>query len=68
VLGNGKSAKMVAVADEITLEFLARKQGSVLEEIAGMRDDLRLWMAMAERLDGTAAALVNELRAERRRR
>jgi hypothetical protein len=68
VLGNGKSAKMAAVADEITLEFLARKQGSVLEEIAGMRDDLRLWMAMAERLDGTAAALVNELRAERRRR
>jgi hypothetical protein len=53
--------------EEITLDFLAKQQGRIIEEIAAMRDDMRVMMAMLQRLDGTVTGLVNEVRAEHAR-
>ena len=52
---------------EITLEFLAEQQAKILQEIATMRDDMRVLAAMVQRLDGTMTGLVNEVRAEHSR-
>jgi hypothetical protein len=55
---------MSAMADEpITLEFLARQQQRVLEEIGVMRDDMQVLTAMVMRLDGTVGLVLTELRA-----
>jgi hypothetical protein len=52
------------MADEpITLEFLARQQQRVLEEISVMRDDMQVLTAMVMRLDGTVGLVLTELRA-----
>jgi hypothetical protein len=52
------------MADEpITLEFLARQQQHVLEEIGVMRDDMQVLTAMVMRLDGTVGLVLTELRA-----
>ena len=45
------------MSDEpITLEFLARQQQRMLEEMASMRDDMQLLTVMVMRLDGTVGS------------
>jgi hypothetical protein len=52
------------MSDEpITLEFLARQQQRMLEEMAAMRDDMQVLSAMVMRLDGTVGLVLTELRA-----
>ena len=52
------------MADEpITLEFLARQQQRVLDELSTVRDDMQVLTAMVMRLDGTVGLVVTELRA-----
>lgn len=43
--------------------LIARQQRLVLSEIGTMRDDMAVMMAILQRLDGTVAGLVNEVRA-----
>jgi hypothetical protein len=60
-----------AMADEpITLQFLARQQqrlldemGSMRGEMGSMRDDMQVLTAMVMRLDGTVGLVLTELRA-----
>jgi hypothetical protein len=62
---------MSAMTDEpITLEFIARQQqrlldemGSMREEMGTMRDDMQVPTAMVMRLDGTVGLVLTELRA-----
>jgi len=52
------------VADEpITLEFLARQQQRMLDQMGSMRDDMQVLTAMVMRLDGTVGLVLTELRA-----
>jgi len=59
------------MADEaITLEFLARQQQRLLDEmslmrddIGSFRDDMQVLTAMVMRLDGTVGLVLTELRA-----
>jgi hypothetical protein len=59
------------MADEpITLEFLARQQQRILDEMSSMRDDvgsfrddMQVLTAMVMRLDGTVGLVLRELRA-----
>lgn len=52
------------MADEpITLEFLARQQQRMLDEMGSMRDDMHVLTAMVMRLDGTVGLVLTELRA-----
>jgi hypothetical protein len=43
--------------------FLARQNERIMADNASMRDELRVQTAMIMRLDGTAAGLVQEVRA-----
>jgi chromosome segregation ATPase len=52
---------------EITLEFVLGRVERVLEEIAELRDDMRVTAAICERVDGTLQRLINEVRAEHSR-
>ena len=62
---------MSGMVDEpITLEFLARQQQRLLEEMASMReemasfrDDMQVLTAMVLRLDGTVGLVLTESRA-----
>ena len=47
----------------VDLTLIARQPRQILTEIATMKDDLGVMMAIAMRLDGTVAGLVNEIRA-----
>ena len=49
--------------EPITLEFLARQQQRVLDEMGSMRDDMQVLTPMVMRLDGTVGLVLNELRA-----
>ena len=52
------------MADEpVTLEFLARRQERILDELSTMRDDMGVLTAMVMRLDGTVGLVLTELRA-----
>ncbi len=52
------------MADEpTTLEFLARQQQRMLEEMGSMRDDMQVLTAMVMRLGGTVGLVLTELRA-----
>jgi hypothetical protein len=52
------------MADEpITLQFLARQQQRMLDEMGSMRDDMQVLTAMVMRLDGTVGLVLTELRA-----
>jgi hypothetical protein len=51
------------VDEPITLEFLARQQQRVLDELSTMRDDMQVLTAMVVRLDGTVGLVLTELRA-----
>lgn len=59
-----RTYNIIPMADEpITLEFLARQQQRVLEEIGVMRDDMQVLTAMVMRPDGTVGLVLTELRA-----
>jgi hypothetical protein len=45
------------------LSFLARQIERILTEIASLRDDMGVLTAMVMRLDGSQAALLQEVRA-----
>jgi hypothetical protein len=45
------------------LNLIGRQQLQILAEIGAMRDDMGVMMAILQRLDGTVAGLVNEVRA-----
>lgn len=51
------------MADEITLDFIARKLDHVLADVASLSDEVRVQGAILMRVDGTLSALVNEIRA-----
>jgi len=48
---------------EADLNLLARQQQQILAELADIRDDQRVLLAMVQRLDGTVTGLVGEVRA-----
>ena len=52
---------------EITLEFIAAQQERLPEEMAQVRDDIRVMAAVVQRLDGTVQGLTNEVRASHAR-
>jgi hypothetical protein len=45
------------------LTLLLRQQRQVIAEMASLRDDMGVMMAILQRLDGTVGGLVNEVRA-----
>jgi hypothetical protein len=45
------------------LGLLMRQQGELLSEMRIMRDDMAVLAAIVQRMDGTLAGLVNEIRA-----
>jgi hypothetical protein len=47
----------------IDLAFLARQQEQILSELATMRDDAAVLLAIVMRMDGTLNGLVGEIRA-----
>ena len=47
----------------VTLEFLARQQARLLDEVASFRDDMAVLMAITMRVDGSLSSLVTEVRA-----
>jgi hypothetical protein len=52
------------MSDEpVTLEFLARQQQRMLEEMASFRDDTRVLTAIGMRVDSTVGRLLTEARA-----
>jgi len=52
------------MADETGADIglITRQQRQTLEEMGTMRDDMGVMMAILQRLDGTVAGLVNEIR------
>jgi hypothetical protein len=52
------------MSDEpITLEFLARQQAKILDEMASFRDDMTVLTAITMRLEGSMTGLITEVRA-----
>ena len=51
------------MSDAPSLELIFRQQQRVLTEIGSMRADMGVMVAILQRLDGTMAGLVNEVRA-----
>jgi hypothetical protein len=47
----------------VDIGLIARQQLQTLEETGTMRDDMAVMMAILQRLDGTVAGFVNEIRA-----
>lgn len=45
------------------LTLLLRQQPQVIADMASLRDDMGVMMAILQRLDGTVAGFVNEVRA-----
>jgi hypothetical protein len=61
---------MPAMAEEPTLDFLARRMDRVLTEVGSMHEDMRVMMAILmrhdvafEKNDANATALLREIRA-----
>jgi hypothetical protein len=48
---------------DISLDFLAHQQARILNELADMRADMTVLLAITQRLDTTIAGLTNEMRA-----
>lgn len=48
---------------EPTLALIQQQQGIILTELGTMRDDMRVLMAIVQRMDGTVSGLVGEIRA-----
>jgi hypothetical protein len=47
----------------VDLAFIAHQQRQILDQLATMRDDAGVALAILMRLDGTVSGLVNEIRA-----
>jgi hypothetical protein len=47
----------------VTLEFLARQQAKLLDEMASFRDDMTVMAAILARVEGSVSALITETRA-----
>ena len=47
----------------VTLEFLARQQAQILSELANMRADHTVLLAIVQRVDATLGGLLGEVRA-----
>ena len=45
------------------LTLLLRQQRQMIADMASLRDDMGVMMAILQRLDGTVGGLVNEVRA-----
>ncbi len=50
-------------ASSADLTLIARQQRQLLSEMGAMRGDMGVMMAILQRIDGTVAGLVNEVRA-----
>jgi hypothetical protein len=48
---------------EIDLAFIARQLERLVNDVAGLKDDMTVVMARLERLDATTHSLVTEVRA-----
>jgi hypothetical protein len=46
----------------VTLEFMARQQARLLEEMASFRDDMTVLTAIATRVEASLSALITEMR------
>lgn len=53
------------MSDAVNLAPIARQQHQLIEEMATLRDDVAVLIAIVQRLDGTMSGLVNEIRATR---
>lgn len=51
------------MSDTVDLTLIARQQRQLIEEMATLRDDMTVLIAIVQRLDGTMSGLVNEIRA-----
>ncbi len=49
--------------DGVDFGLIARQQRQMLDEMAQMRDDMAVLVAITMRLDGTVSGLVQEVRA-----
>jgi hypothetical protein len=49
--------------EPINLEFLARQQERIIDQLNAFRDDMQVLTAMVMRLDGTVGLVPKELRA-----
>jgi hypothetical protein len=47
------------MADAVDLNFLARQMDRVLTEIGGLRDDMKVTIAMLTRIDERHALIIN---------
>jgi hypothetical protein len=47
----------------VTLDFLARQQSRILDEMASFRDDLTVLTAITARVEASVSALITETRA-----
>ena len=48
---------------KVDLEFLARQMERVIDDIAGLKDDVTVVLARLDRVDATTHSLVTEVRA-----
>jgi hypothetical protein len=48
---------------KIDLEFLARQIERVINDVAGLKEDVRVVLARLDRVDATTRSLVTEVRA-----
>jgi hypothetical protein len=51
---------------DISLEFIARQLDRLIQEVEGLRDEVRVQGAMIMRLDTSHATLLEEVRATHR--
>ena len=52
-----------SMSDSIDLAFLAKRIERLTEKVNTLSDDMQVMMAILQRLDGSHAGLVNEIRA-----
>lgn len=51
------------MSETVTLEFLASQQARLLDEMANMRADHAVLLAIVQRMDATMSGLLGEVRA-----
>ena len=51
------------MAEQVDLNFIARRLDQVGNDVANMRDDMVVLTAMVTRLEGSLTSLVQEMRA-----
>lgn len=54
---------MSTTTQPVTLEFIAAQQARVINELADMRADMVVLLAITQRLDQTVSGLTGEVRA-----